>query len=285
MSKSTAHRVTAARMAELLGLNRAPRLKQALKSMIDTLQDPLGRGVPLLVGGVEIRVPPRFARAPWVNYETISATQAAQWLAIRPDACFLDIGCSVGIYSLLTLAVAPRGTAYAFDSDLVSLKVTLRLCRHVGAERLRLIYGFIADKSQSASELGAAARETDLLISRPEVASDPGRTSFVCLDGQERPGIPVHSLDRLFPDADSSRPWLLKCDVEGAEMLVLQGADQFVRRARPQMLISVHDALAGFGFSKADLARWIEDRGYTRRILAVDHEEHWWCDPPAASAN
>lgn len=279
MSNSPTPSTPTSRLVELLGLNRAPRLKQTLKSLAYAAQDPLGRGVPLKVGGVDIRVPPRFARTPWTDYETISTTQVAQWLATRPDACLLDIGCSVGIYSLLTLALSPRGTAYAFDADPVSLKTTVRLCRNVGPERLKLIYGFVSDKSEGGRNAETATRETAVLVASPEVAADPSFTTYVCIDGKERPEIPVNSLDCLFPKADASRPWLLKCDVEGAEMLVLKGADQFVRRARPQLLISVHKALTGFGFTKEDVSRWIEERGYTCRVLAVDHEEHWWCDP------
>lgn len=255
------------------------RLKQTLKSWAYAAQDPLGRGVPLKVGGVSIRVPPRFARPPWTDYEAISTTQVAQWLATRPDACLLDIGCSVGIYSLLTLAMSPRSAAYAFDADLVSLKTTARLCRNVGPERLGLIYGFVSDHSKGGRDAGVATREAAALVARPEVAADPSFTAYVCINGDEQSEIPVNSLDCLFPKADTSRPWLLKCDVEGAEMLVLKGADQFVRRARPQLLISVHETLTGFGFTKEDVSRWIAERGYTCRVLAVDHEEHWWCDP------
>lgn len=275
-----------ARLAAFLGLDRAPRLKAAIKRLVYALQDPLRRGIPLHVGGVDIRVPPRFARKPWTDYESASTAEVARWLVARADACLLDVGCSVGIYSLLALALSPRATAYAFDSDLVSLNSTPWLCSHAGPERLRLIHGFVSEKPDRDRDADAAVRETAAQLARTPVPREPESTAYICINGEEHPGVPVNSIDALFPAADSSRPWLLKCDVEGAEVLVLKGADRFLKNARPQLLISVHpQPLLGFGSTKEELRRWIEDRGYGCRILAIDHEEHWWCEPRPRSAD
>lgn len=273
-------RSVSARLAEWFGLNRVPRLKNAIKAFIYAAQDPLGRGLPLAVGGVEIRVPSRFAREPWLDYESASTRQVAGWLATRPNAILLDVGSSVGLYSLLALASSPHTTAFAFDSDPVSLNATAWLCAHTDVKRLKLVFGFVSDRPDSARDAQSAHTETAQLLSNTDFPREPAFSAYVCLDGTARPEIPVNSIDALFPAADDSRPWLLKCDVEGAEGLVLKGADRFLRRARPQLLISVHPMqLDGFGITKEQLRDWIHERGYDCRVIAVDHEEHWWCSP------
>ena len=257
------------------------KMRQFLRRLFYLFRDPFGRGVFLSVGGRAIRVPIRFARAPWANYEVVSTTAVAGWLQDRPNAALLDIGSSVGLYSLLALHAGARTEAYAFDASLIALKATRWICRFSdGIGRLHLVFGFVADRQSTGETVDKAARETELMLDSPSVPREPSRTGYVCIDGQPHPEIPVRSIDGLFPTADAARPWLLKCDVEGAEMLVLKGAAEFIRRTRAQLLLSIHPAtLEGFGFTVADVRLWLEARGYRCRILAVDHEEHWWCTP------
>lgn len=67
--------------------------------------------------------------------------------------------------------------------------------------------------------------------------------------------------------------------VEGAELLVLRGAETFLRRVSPVLSLSVHPpALPGYGHSKADVEAFLKRLCYEVRVLAVDHEEHWWCE-------
>ena len=86
----------------------------------------------------------------------------------------------------------------------------------------------------------------------------------------------------MFAVEGASRPILLKCDVEGAEVLVLLGAEQFLQRTMPSLLISVHPlALPEYGHSVADVRNFLEKLNYSVSVIAVDHEEHWWCEPAA----
>lgn len=260
-------------------LNASPRVKRLVKRAYYWAHDPFGRGCPLEVGGVTLRVPPRFAEPPWTNYELPSTREVAAWLESRPDAILLDVGASVGVYSALTLARSARTEAYAFDSDLVSLKSTTWLCRHIGTDRLHCIHGLVADCNESGLTYQTAAARTAVALASPSVSSDPELASYVCIDGQEHPNTPTHSIDGLFAHAPTGRPWLIKCDVEGAELLVLRGLSTFARLHRPQLLVSVHAALHGFGFTSVDVVNWMRGHRYSYRILSVDHEEHWWCTP------
>jgi len=58
---------------------------------------------------------------------------------------------------------------------------------------------------------------------------------------------------------------LIKTDVEGAEMLLLKGAEETIRTQRPAMLISIYHSIADF----FDIKTWIEelDLGYKFSIF------------------
>ena len=93
--------------------------------------------------------------------------------------------------------------------------------------------------------------------------------------------IPTRRLDDLMAESTFERgSVLIKCDVEGAELLVLRGASGFLRRVSPVLALSVHPAaLPSYGHLKPDVVRYLEKERYVVRLLSVDHEEHWWCEP------
>ena len=207
----------------------------------------------------------------------------ASWFEENRNCSFLDVGSSIGLYSALALNVAPDSRVYAFDADLVSLKTLLALCLHQSKGRINPVYGLVSDQHTSEIRAAEASRTTKALLESSHISADPAQCAFVCIDGSSHAEIPRYSLDGLFPlETDENRPCMIKCDVEGAELLVLRGSEKFIHRRRPTLLISVHEALGGFGFSKSDVSHWLETQGYSHRVIAVDHEEHWWCDPIAS---
>jgi len=89
-------------------------------------------------------------------------------------------------------------------------------------------------------------------------------------------GLPRTSLDALVLDLGVV-PDAVTIDVEGAELLVLQGAEALLRDAQPVVWVSVHPDLMerDFGSSAAALHEYMDSLGYVDEHLATDHEEHW----------
>jgi hypothetical protein len=78
--------------------------------------------------------------------------------------------------------------------------------------------------------------------------------------------------------AAARRPYHRVLDAGGRGVKV--GGEALLRRVRPDLLLSVHPpALPGYGHSKAEVEAFLRRLGYDIRCLAVDHEEHWWCEP------
>ena len=103
--------------------------------------------------------------------------------------------------------------------------------------------------------------------------------TFTCLRDKNTADISSYTLDELLGDsAPAAAAFLLKCDVEGAEFLVLQGAKHFLSNASPDLLLSVHPpTLPEYGHTKDDVRNFLLGLGYQIEFVAVDHEEHWLC--------
>jgi hypothetical protein len=71
------------------------------------------------------------------------------------------------------------------------------------------------------------------------------------------------TLDGLLADKGPRRPALVKIDVQGAEMLTLQGMTEILRFARPALFIELSDqGLNKFGASVLVVLRLLSDNGY-----------------------
>lgn len=79
---------------------------------------------------------------------------------------------------------------------------------------------------------------------------------------------------KIIPDA-------ITMDVEGAELLILQGADKTLRLHKPLVWISVHPDLIerDYHATADDVHTFMTELGYTADHLATDHEEHWFYQP------
>lgn len=72
-------------------------------------------------------------------------------------------------------------------------------------------------------------------------------------------------------------PTALTMDTEGAEILVLKGAERTLREHRPLVWASLHPDLApenGYGDIQ-NVHDFMKSLGYQGELLAIDHEEHW----------
>lgn len=72
------------------------------------------------------------------------------------------------------------------------------------------------------------------------------------------------------------KPTAITIDIEGAEMLALQGAQNTLQRLKPKIWLSIHpDLMEQYGHTKSDIDEYLTSLGYTGEHLATDHEEHW----------
>jgi len=100
----------------------------------------------------------------------------------------------------------------------------------------------------------------------------------------ERPDIPRVRVDEL---ADLyGPPTAITIDTEGSELAVLQGAAGVLDHHRPLVWVSIHPEFSVdmYGVTKEDCLQFMADHGYACELLAVDHEEHFFCAPIRSGA-
>lgn len=94
----------------------------------------------------------------------------------------------------------------------------------------------------------------------------------VCSIVASRPSLTIDTLVKL-----TEVPRGITMDVEGAEFLVLKGAEHTLRVHRPLVWVSLHPDFMKdrFHTSASALFEFMKSLGYTAVFLASDHEEHW----------
>lgn len=161
---------------------------------------------------------------------------------LAPQATYVDIGAHLGSLLSAALQLAPRGRHFAFEP--VPRK----------AQWLREKFPDVTVHQMALSE---TARETEFYenVSRPGFSSL--RRPVLQRDGVRTYRVKVQRLDDVMPP--DVRPSFIKIDVEGAELGVLRGGVETIRRGRPTMVVeSVGKGPARFGYTHADLFSFLD---------------------------
>jgi len=93
--------------------------------------------------------------------------------------------------------------------------------------------------------------------------------------------IPTIKLDD-FVSETGIVPDALNIDVEGAELLVLKGAENTLNNNDIKIFISIHDDLGirDYNTIPEDTMSYLNSFGYEGEFLAKNHEEHWYFRKP-----
>jgi FkbM family methyltransferase len=191
------------------------------------------------------------------------STIAAYRRELEPGATVIDVGANMGAHTLeFARAVGPRGrvlacepTAHVFARLLDNLEANPELRPRVDADQVMLM----------------ASLDEDLppkLVSSWPLGSDPerDRTSW----GRPYPttGASVSTMDRWIAEHNVDRVDLIKIDVEGNEVSVLDGAVDVLHRHRPVIVCEVFaQPLMVQGRTVDDLLDRFEAAGYRLETL------------------
>lgn len=201
-------------------------------------------------------------------YETLAGWGRAE------GATFWDVGAHIGYHSLCFAALAgPRGRVVSFEPN------------PFNAARLRQHLERNADLAARVTLETCALSDSDGVASfefSPEI--DDGTSSGSHLSDAMAPGeaweyahfkktdVKTARADTLLAEGRLPAPGVMKVDVEGAEQLVLEGARELLRTARPLLFVEVHNISQMFHVQKL-----LHAAGYAMDILDAEHSSASRC--------
>ena len=165
---------------------------------------------------------------------------------LRPGELFVDVGANVGSYTLLACAaVGARGMAME----------PVPATYHRLVENLRL------------NHLDSSVRHFNVAVGKQpgilRFSSDMDVGNRALAEGEERDGgisVPVTSLDILLKDES---PALIKVDVEGYETLVVDGAEQTLRKpSLNSIVMELNGSGEKYGFDERRVFEVMADYGF-----------------------
>ena len=171
---------------------------------------------------------------------------------------FLDIGSNIGFFALIgATCVGPAGRVYAMEplaENLKCLKANLR-CNDV---RNVEILPVAASNCEGAQDFFLAQHTGGSTLSESHIPPDvKGKTT-----------VDVATVDGLIQRQTIMPPDLIKIDVEGAEIEVLEGMHDTMVKLRPTIVFEVDDALPDRAGDKFDaISKLLTSSGYSVRRL------------------
>lgn len=146
---------------------------------------------------------------------------------LNENDVFIDIGANIGLYTVLA---ARRGAlVIAFEPDPFNYK---RLVRNIGLNRFR--------ENQVTLHSCALGKETGEVTLRRPLNNNYGMASMVTRHAPDGVEVPLRRLDDLLKV--SGQRYIVKMDVEGAELQVLEGARASLEKMREGSLwlVEIH---------------------------------------------
>jgi len=191
------------------------------------------------------------------DYESAQLQMMRKFL--NPRSIVLDIGANIGWYSLNLSKYVPAGQIIAFEPIANTFGLLKKNIQLNGIKNVELRNIGLSDK-KGILEFYYNPRLT-------------GATSLRDLGigaGKKKVRCKVKRLDDL-ADTLPSRIDFIKCDVEGAELFVIKGALNILKRAKPVLFLEMlRKWSAKFGYHPNDIIKLLKSIGYDCYSVKAD---------------
>ena len=238
---------------------------------------------PWLQGGRELRVPKRVAgRLVWTQLRLLTADPPEQhvlrWVinSLPRGGTFFDVGAH---YGWISIAAAHRlgsaGTVVAFEPSPVLVDI---LAYHKRANRLKQMQIIQAAVSNRESVYEPFFLLNDGMSSRNSLTIGAKNVPHIDPDGKTLTRVRSVTLDG-FVSSSGIVPDLIKIDVEGAELLVLQGAERLLASHHPVLIVGVHPFWLPASQTVEQILRFLVRLDYeVRDAHKIDFENSYLAD-------
>ena len=191
-------------------------------------------------------------------YETVE-TEFLKTIT-QDNAVVLDIGANCGWYALALARHRPSAQIHAFEPIPHTLEILERNVRHNGLSNIQAHQLAFSNEEATLEFLytpncsGATSQA---------LAGQPGDQASL-----QKITCPATTLDR-FCAQRALAPQVIKCDVEGAELMVIQGGEATLARHKPVILIELLRKWSRqFGYHPNDVVALLARHGYQAYTLS-----------------
>jgi FkbM family methyltransferase len=176
---------------------------------------------------------------------------------VTPGSLAIDVGANIGYFTLkFSEWVGPSGRVIAIEPDEDNVS---GLIQELAAAK--------RDPNVQVHKAVAADKAGSVRLRRNEVHPGDHKIS-TSGDGIEISALTIDDVAKQYAGLPVS---LIKIDVQGAELLVLRGATEVMRRHRPVFFVELlESALQEFGASVANVIELMRREGYVMQTLGDD---------------
>lgn len=211
--------------------------------------------------GMSIWVDPRNYLSRCLIHEGVYQPEVSEALAtwLPQGRVMVDVGANVGYMTMLgARRVGPAGRVLAIEPNPYMVEAMRRHLDKNGISNVSIV------------QAGCSrARGSFPLYLSPD--RNPGMTSLSAKNAHSQRSIQVDvvPLDELVAEFNPPSLDVLKIDVEGAELQVLQGAKETLRRFRPVILMELDPRLlSSFGTKPEQILELLAGLGYSHGALS-----------------
>lgn len=186
---------------------------------------------------------------------------------LRPGMMVVDAGANAGEITLFCAKrVGSSGRVLSFEP---LKRIADRLERNVGLNGFDQVEVVRMGLSDMPGE--AALYDTEGQFADGSTHEGLSTIFPTGVRAREVQRIALTTLDRLLEEGRFDRLDVLKVDVEGAELAVLQGARDVLKRFRPWVIVEVQELTSGAAsYQPRDILRLLGELGY--RFFRIDRE-------------
>ncbi|MET0648461.1 MAG: FkbM family methyltransferase [Pyrinomonadaceae bacterium] len=184
--------------------------------------------------------------------------------AVRAGETALDVGANYGLYSY-HLSRVGGVSVYAFEPVPFTFRTLALVARLLRFRDVQLVEKGCSDRAGHIAftvpvqASGAMAAGQAYIGGRDDTRA--GREGQVRWAATRDVAAEVVALDEFLPKVESLS--LIKCDIEGAELLCFRGAERLIGEHRPTVICEINPwFLEGFGITLEELLGFFDVRGY-----------------------
>lgn len=195
---------------------------------------------------------------------------------LTSDSVFLDVGANVGIFSLLASKIAISGKIIAFEPATETFEL---LCRNVELNEARNAVAYRVALSNSAGEA-----KLNLNAPGKDGLNTLGRPSHPSCEPVGTETVPTTTIDEFLRAQSLTHVDAMKVDVEGAELFVLQGAENLLRQPNAPLILyeSFLFLTKGFDYHPVEIFWFLDRCGF--ECFTLDSETGKLAQPGASRA-